>query len=1047
MSMESISLQSAHNVLGWPSPEDIRDPKGVGATVFAELVRAKIGRALARFDDAASATVGVLMPDPNSDRTEPPIAIVVEFVSPASDQTLRELQRLSWNFSHVPTLITLEPELLRVWSCCEVPDSHRSLDDFVVHQEGAGALDLLPPASAQDTAARALHWINLVSGSFFSERAGRFDRDGRADQMLLGNLRDIRSRLAEAGLLDDDVCHDLLARTIFVQFLFDRKDSDGVAALNKAELHKLHQDSVLSQQHDDFSSVLSHYPDTYRLFDWLNVRFNGDLFPGKGDTATAREQGWRKEKRIVTKQHLQILSDFIRGTLDMPSGQACLWPQYSFDVIPLEFISSIYETFVTERAARDGIFYTPPHLVDFVLDRVLPWDGMQWDLRILDPACGSGIFLVKAFQRLVHRWKRANPEKCIRTDVLKRLLERNLFGVDKDPHAVRVACFSLYLAMCDEIEPRHYWAQIVFPAMRGQRLVCSDFFAEGYEGFDTLENAATYDLVIGNAPWGDNVVTDAASQWTKEKSTGWVIANKDIGGLFLAKSAQLVKSNGRIGMVQSANSLLFNASGRACQFRSALFSSHCVEEIYNLSALRFKVFSGKAHTTKTSVAPACVVIMRNSAPTLDTMISYVTPKELKPLVDEFTIVIEPMDRKKVSVRDAINDLTIWKTLMWGGHRDRTLLHRLQRFPSLSDFKSDRRAETREGIIFGDRKKHAPELATRRLFASATFPAGETLTLSADELPLAGDIWIDGRASTDFSAFTWPQLLIKQSWQKATGRFSARLVTSTKDEAVLCNQSFVTVHAALPLLEAACLTYNSLVAVYVLQLVSGRIAAYRPEAQVGDLVRIPLPVLRDDPALGFAGSDDLDQRVFNAFGLKDAEQVLVEDMIDVTLADFRGDSYSAGRRSTVSHEDHDDDSHLRAYSTYFMRVLKAGFGLDRPVTITIYQQEAGCKLPYRLVGIELGGLGDIRIERIKSERLLRELERLDHLHQTGGQRRGIYHEKVARIYDSTNNNPTIYILKPDRARYWTRSVGMYDADEVAADLFQWLQHAKQGNTVK
>ena len=76
----------------------------------------------------------------------------------------------------------------------------------------------------------------------------------------------------------------------------------------------------------------------------------------------------------------------------MPSGQGCLWPIYSFDVIPLEFISSIYETFVTERAARDGIFYTPPHLVDFVLDQVLPWRGTDWNLKILDPACGSGCF-------------------------------------------------------------------------------------------------------------------------------------------------------------------------------------------------------------------------------------------------------------------------------------------------------------------------------------------------------------------------------------------------------------------------------------------------------------------------------------------------------------------------------------------------------------------------------------------------------------------------------------------------------------------------------
>lgn len=187
-----------------------------------------------------------------------------------------------------------------------------------------------------------------------------------------------------------------------------------------------------------------------------NVADQFVLIPGKGATPEERAVGWGAEKKVVKAKHLALLADFIRGDLDMPSRQMCLWPQYAFDVIPLEPISSIYETFVTERAARGGIFYTPPYLVDFVLDDVLPWDGAEWNLKIIDPACGSGVFLVKAFQRLVHRWRHANPEKPIRAESLRRLFERNIVGVDIDPRAVRVACFSLYLAMCDEMEPRHY---------------------------------------------------------------------------------------------------------------------------------------------------------------------------------------------------------------------------------------------------------------------------------------------------------------------------------------------------------------------------------------------------------------------------------------------------------------------------------------------------------------------------------------------------------------------------------------------------------------
>lgn len=1050
----SISLSKVHSVLGWPTPVEVTHPEGAGAAVFASLARDKIGRALALFDDSEDAVVGVLVPDPYAVATEPPIAVVVDFRREAKEETLRELHRLSWNFSHCPTLITIEPSLLRVWSCCESPNSNRKIEEFLVHEIVASDLSGEESIALENRAARALHWVNLVSGEFFAQHPERFNRDGRADQMLLGNLRHIRSELVSHGLVDDDVCHDLLARIIFVQFLFDRKDSDGAAALTPLKLTRLHLDGVLSSRHESFDSILLDYQDTYSLFDWLNTRFNGDLFPGKGDTVDARALGWAKEKGIVSKQHLALLAEFIRGDVDMPSGQGCLWPQYSFDVIPLEFISSIYETFVTERAAQDGIFYTPPHLVDFVLDRVLPWDGYEWDLKILDPACGSGIFLVKAFQRLVYRWKRANPDQPIRAELLRRLLERNIFGVDKDPHAVRVACFSLYLAMCDEIEPRNYWTQVVFPTMRERRLICSDFFSENRVGFMSSESRI-YDLVIGNAPWGDGLVTQLAQEWAKSGDRNWTVANKDIGGLFLSKSALLLKGNGRIAMIQSANSLLFNSSAKAVAFRQELFSTHSVEEVYNLSALRFKVFKRKSHTTKTSVSPSCIVIMRVDAPDLDDQITYVSPKSLKPLVDEFTIVIEPQDRRRLTVRDAINDASVWTALMWGGARDRALLRKLRRFPTLASSGKEHviksgeleasgeeySVKSREGIIFGDKKKSEPQLYGRRLFDSKIFPQGSMLYLDVDNVPLAGEIRTHSRDSTDFSAFAWPQLIIKQSWQKSIGRFQARIASSDNKESVICNQSYVSVHADTGLLESACLTCNSMLAVYFLQLTSGRIAAYRPEALVRELMALPLASIESNALVNIDTHEKLDAKVFEAFGMKDAERVLVEDMFNYTLADFRGGETSAGRQVTGVKSNDSGELHVSAYCEYFIRVLKAGFGRDKEISATIFRGEQGKPLPYRLVAFELGRKTDkaVSVLEIGTVALLQELERLDRAQSDSGMvRRGIYNERVVRIYDSSNGTPTVFIIKPDMARYWTRGTGLNDADEVSLDLFRWAQ---------
>jgi hypothetical protein len=1025
-----LTLASLHTMLGWPLATEVTHPGGAGANVFAALAREKIGRTLARYGDGKDAIVGVLMGNTQSHATEPPLALVVQFMRNADEATLCELHRMAWNFSHSPILITIEPSLVRVFTCCEAPNPTLAVSQFCLHQTHADEFPAL-----ENRAVNALHWINLVSGEFFKPYAARLNRNGRADQMLLGNLRTMRKMLGQAGLSDDDVCHDLLARIIFVKFLFDRKDADGVAALTPAKLAKLHADGVLQKVHHDLAGVLANYEDIWQLFDWLNVRFNGDLFPGKGDTTAARAAGWAKEKAMVNAAHLALLADFVSGAIDLNSGQQCLWPQYSFDVIPLEFISSIYETFVADRAARDGIYYTPPHLVDFVLDRVLPWHGMEWNVKIIDPACGSGIFLVKAFQRLVYRWKQAHPSQVVRAETLRHLLERNIFGVDIDPHAVRVACFSLYLAMCDEIEPRHYWTQVVFPNMRGRRLICSDFFVEGAAGFTTVQDADSYDLVIGNAPWGGGLVTEAASAWAKGDGRTWTIANKDIGCLFLVKGAQLLRPNGQMAMIQSANSMLFNnGMPTALAFRRQLFSTHQVQEVFNLSALRFQVFDRKSHASKTSLAPACVMVMNKTTPAPQDRIAYISPKHLKPLLDEFVIQIEPQDSRWLTQRDVLDDDLIWVALTWGGHRDWGLLKKLRSYPSIDKSGADIGVKSSRGINYGSGTKLEPQLDGRCLFDQTSFPDTSFLTLDSDAFPKMQNIMLDGRASTDFRAFAWPQLLVKQSWQTKVGRFQARLVTSSKQEAVICNRSYLSVHGPEKWLQAACLAFNSQVATYFLLLSSGRFAAYRPEPQVFEWRTVPVPPVDLIQLEQITNLAELDQQAFAAFGLKDAERALIEDMCNITLADFKGGVNSPGLQSTQDK----DESCLSVYCQYLMRVLKAGFGADKNISATIFQSP-GKPLPYRLIAIELGKMtpGGVQIEKIRSTDLLAQLERLD---MQANQRRGIYSQRVARIYDTGNGRPTIFIIKPDMVRYWSRSVGLHDGDEIAADLLRSQQAA-------
>ncbi len=1037
-----MSLDLAHEKLGWPSRDEVLSPPGEGARIFADLAKAKIGAALARQPGGANASVGVLAPNPNALATESPLAVLCEFKQGIADQTLRELQKLAWNFSRCPMLVTIEPHLLRAWTCCE-PPSDRLLPDYVVHE-----LSFSDSATGiSQRAAQALHWVNLVSGQFFKENSSRFRRDQRADQMLLENLSFVREELHRKGLDNDDVCHDLLARVIFIQFLFDRKDTSGNSALDEGMLERLHLRGVLKRKHLNFASILSDYDECYRLFYWLNERFNGDLFPSKGNTDAQREKAWQAEKREVKQPHLDVLKELVSGDLHMPTGQLCLWREYAFDAIPLEFISSIYEAFVKERARESGIYYTPPHLVDFMLDRVLPWDGDQWNLKVLDPACGSGVFLVKAFQRLVHRWKNAHPNETLRAETLRGLLENNLFGVDSDQHAVRVASFSLYLAMCDEIDPKYYWTQVRFPLLRERRLINADFFRENLDGFRTREDASTYDLVVGNAPWGKESLTKEAKNWADNNSHKWPVANKGIGTLFLPKAAALAKPDGKVAMIQSAGSLLFNRSGPAREFREKFFTTFHVEQVINLSALRFDLFEKKRSAQKT-VSPPCVVVFGPKLPNGSRLL-YISPKLVKYEIDEFDIVVEPADTKEIYSDEAGRDPEIWTSFLWGNRRDWALIQHLRKLKNIE--REVPPENYRWGIELGDKKKLMPHLKGRRILSASDFPNSDLFRLHSDSIPVFDEPYIHSKDSTDFNAFSFPQLIVKMSWRKNKNRFQARLVQSKDQTGVLCTQSYITVH--LPkdqadFLAAACLSYNSILAVYFLLLTSGRFASYRPSPLVKELLRVPVPEPSPGQLKLIKTLADFDEQICRAFDFKDAEWVLIEDMFNVTLPDFKGDQTSPGRLRTTRQIDLSPEPQLRQYCEYFIRVLKAGFGQDKQISATIFQEKGtDLPLPFRLVAFQLdhATVHPVQVETLESLDLLAELENLNKtwLKSTTAKSGNIYHQRVARVYDTPDKIPTIFLIKPDAYRYWTRSMGLNDADEVAVDLVRWQRAASTG----
>ena len=393
---------------------------------------------------------------------------------------------------------------------------------------------------------------------------------------MLQGLRNTRELLYDSGKgLPLSVIPDLLGRALFTLYLEDRK------ILSRDGYPDTTPESV-----DSFFDVLEYKQATYDLFDKLKEKFNGDLFPISTE-----------ERRGVNREHLREVRKCFFG-FNHKRAMMPLWKMFDFQYIPIELISAIYEEFMSGeedgklRTRTEGAFYTKPMLVEFMLNEVLPLPdkaNKKYDLKILDPSCGSGIFLVQCYKRLISRWKFSNPEKTLDADVLEGILIGSIFGIDKDTEAIKVAAFSLYLTFLNYLEPveirskylehkRKKFKPLVYWTNRkevnerhranqemGRNLFqCNTFDDQGFRNIK-------FDLIIGNPPWRHGTATDqVVSSFIRSKGLP-----SQIACAYLSYIPSMLANNGVIALVCTAK-ILFNTSTIFEKFRSSLFTTYNV---------------------------------------------------------------------------------------------------------------------------------------------------------------------------------------------------------------------------------------------------------------------------------------------------------------------------------------------------------------------------------------------------------------------------------------------------------------------------------------
>lgn len=246
-----------------------------------------------------------------------------------------ELHRLSWNLGEAPLLFVVTPDEILIYNNYAAPQAVEdgNLDPTAGMIE---TLSLISGLASQRIALQKYHRSLLESGEYWRQCKTRFDAQGRVDATLLSNLKIMRrtligqisKRCNASKEVITSVVHSLLSRSIFVKYLEERKDSNGETVFPEGFYSSFLK---LAKQYSD---ILSNKEATYNLFGSLKEKFNGDIL-----------QVTEIEKELITQKDLDELCMFILGDSELESRQLALWPYYSFDIIPIQLISSIYELF------------------------------------------------------------------------------------------------------------------------------------------------------------------------------------------------------------------------------------------------------------------------------------------------------------------------------------------------------------------------------------------------------------------------------------------------------------------------------------------------------------------------------------------------------------------------------------------------------------------------------------------------------------------------------------------------------------------------------
>ncbi|HEX4693169.1 HsdM family class I SAM-dependent methyltransferase [Sphingomonas sp.] len=510
-----------------------------------------------------------------------------------------------------------------------------------------------------------------------------FNPELRIDQRLLMNLSKVVSQIQQHGLSREEA-EALMAQVIFILYL----ESRGIVGDCYRAKHHLTSFSTLVTEGDGAGL------DT--LIRTLAKTFNGDFLNDHGNGPPL----WRD----VNKRVFADVKRFLLGD-DLLSGQFSFWG-YDFSIIPVELLSSIYESFLADRQRDQGAYYTPRHLATMAVEEAFARPSIPRKFRVFDGACGSGILLTTAFQKMLAIAEADAGRKLSFAERVDILVHR-IFGADVDPTACWITAFSLYLCLLDRLTPSDVAVlqedkDVTLPPLVSAKIGHGNIMAGKAGDFFGKEPKDKFDILISNPPWKEQRGSVAPfEKLIVDKYHGASIPDRQIAAAYAYVATRRVKVGGTIALVLPLNLLIGLESYR---FRQALLELVSIDRIINFADLRHLLFPKAKNACALIIAhPRKKANGRIIAPA--EMIEYLSPKA-DPRLALGAVTITQNDRSLVSPLEVYNHPSVFIQNYWGREEDTALLSRIERFGTVGSAVAQRQWSSAKGFHKTDNNNHA-----------------------------------------------------------------------------------------------------------------------------------------------------------------------------------------------------------------------------------------------------------------------------------------------------------------------------------------------------